>query len=149
MFCQIWLHCYHFILQFLFRLLERKRLLLFILLISSALFALFKIDGPHKKVIFRFFCPTGQILANRGPDSRLVLKANNKALISKLNRSQVIKLMDQGRVTWPWGKYRGRISHFRIFRRVITRVWYHFYTRHIGPLFVHFKGIWILLEWSH
>ena len=39
-----------------------------------------------------------QTSANWGPDSRLVLEAIIKALISKSKSSQVIKLMDRGRV---------------------------------------------------
>ena len=53
-----------------------------------------------------------QIPANRGPDSRFVFEANFKPLVPKSNSSQVIKLMDQGRVTWPQGKYWVTISHF-------------------------------------
>ena len=46
-----------------------------------------------------FFTPLNQTSANRAPDSRFVLEAIIKALMSKSNSSQVIKLMDRGRVT--------------------------------------------------
>ena len=36
-----------------------------------------------------------QIKANQGPDSKLVDEVNIKALISRLNSSKVLKLMDQ------------------------------------------------------
>ena len=39
-----------------------------------------------------------QTSANRGPDSSFVLEAIIKALISKSNSSQVVKLMDRGRL---------------------------------------------------
>ena len=43
-----------------------------------------------------------------GPDSRLVFEAIYKPLVPKPNSSQVIKLMDRGRVTRPRVKYRGK-----------------------------------------
>ena len=59
-----------------------------------------------------------QTPANRGPDSRFVLEANIKALMSKSNSSLVIKLMVQGQASRP----QGESSHFRVIRRVITCV---------------------------
>ena len=40
------------------------------------------------------------------PDSTFVLEAIIKALMPKMNSSQVIKLMDRDRVTQPRGEYR-------------------------------------------
>ena len=40
-----------------------------------------------------------QIPANRGPDSRFIVEAVFKPLVPKSNSIQVIKLIDQGRVT--------------------------------------------------
>ena len=41
-----------------------------------------------------------QISAKRGPDSRFIVEANTKCP-SKSSRSQIVNLMDRGRVTRP------------------------------------------------
>ena len=71
-------------------------------------------DHHHFEILFSvyfLFCTftkakySNQTSANRGPDSRFILEAIIKALISKSNSSQVIKLMDLGQVAWPCSRW--------------------------------------------
>ena len=46
-----------------------------------------------------------QISAKQGPDSRFVVEVNTKSQWSKLSRSWIVKLVDQGRVIRPRAEY--------------------------------------------
>ena len=47
-----------------------------------------------------------QISGKRGPDSRFIIEANTKSRGRKSSRSQIVNLMDRGRVTRPQVEYR-------------------------------------------